>query len=467
KDEAVDGRHMHLWIAAQPWFSGELGAMGTGYGAYAACLAAEDSTFLKAMILEDCPSDLFINGGLYLEGVPLGGCLLSEINWRLQEFPNLIANLRWDDALFHLPLREVDDILGHPLAFWDECLLHPSYDYFWDAFSLAHRFSRIDTPVLHLGGWYNPDNLGGTCANFEALASADTLNGRSGRQMLVMGPWSQGVNSEEFLGFYDFTPASRIDADSLYRGWFDKWLKGVTDDTGLPPAAVRLFCLGSNEWIDLQELPPPDVDYQPFFLHSTGRAGMNWDEGILTEDPPAGFEELDSFISDPRDPVLSEMELGTDDQRPVERREDVLTFTTSPLEEDLLMVGSTQVILYMNTPAPDTDLFVMLTDVDPYGFSRPLSLGVMRIRFRDSFQAPTPVSSADINEYIIDLTPCANRFLKGHAIRLDVMGSYFPFLTRNLNSGAAIGQDSEISQAAIYLVHDFEYPSRIVIPVLP
>jgi putative CocE/NonD family hydrolase len=121
----------------------------------------------------------------------------------------------------------------------------------------------------------------------------------------------------------------------------------------------------------------------------------------------------------------------------------------------------------MNTTAPDTDLFVMLTDVDEYGFSRPVSLGVMRVRFRDSFQSPTPVTSAEINEYIIDLTPCANRFLKGHALRLDVMGSYFPFLTRNLNTGTAIGQDKDIREASLFVLHDFEYPARLVLPVLP
>ena len=164
--------------------------------------------------------------------------------------------------------------------------------------------------------------------------------------------------------------------------------------------------------------------------------------------------------------MLSELELGTDDQRPVERREDVLTYTSEPLTEGLTVIGMPQAVLYANTTAPDTDLFVMLTDVDDYGFSRPVALGIMRARYRDSFRAPSPLSAADIYEYVVDFTPTANRFLKGHSIRISIMGSYFPFLTRNLNTGSAIGLDSQIEQAAIFIIHDFDYPSRLVLPVM-
>jgi putative CocE/NonD family hydrolase len=467
ENEGSDGLDMHKWIAVQPWFSGTLGSMGSGYGAYAACMAAPDSPVLKAMIIENSSSDLFLNGGYYMSGVPMTGCLYSEIAWRLMEFPALMASLRWDDALFHLPLREMDDVLGHTLPFWDECLLHPSYDYFWQDLSLEERLPRIDSAVLHVGGWYNQNDLGGVISIYEAMVKGDKDRGRSGRQSLMVGPWSSGVNSESSLGYYDFTPASKIDEDALYLGWFSKWLMEDPQVEGLPASPVRIFALGSNDWLELPVWPPSNTELTPYFLHSNGQAGMGWNEGTLTEDPPLGFEEIDTFISDPSNPVLSELELGTDDQRPVERRRDVLTYTSPPLEEDLMLVGSAQVVLYVNALGPDADLFIMLTDVDEYGFSRPVSLGVRRLRFRDSFRTPSPVSPADIHEYFIDLTPIANRFLKGHSIRLNIMGSYFPFLTRNLNTGAAIGQSHEIQQAAIFLLHDFDYPSRIVLPILP
>jgi len=195
-------------------------------------------------------------------------------------------------------------------------------------------------------------------------------------------------------------------------------------------------------------------------------AGLGWNHGYLTTKPPDDFEEIDFFISDPLDPVMSELELGTDDQRPVESREDVLAFTTPPLKESVTMAGVPQAVLYVSTQVPDTDLFVMLTDVDEFGFSRPVAMGALRARFRDSYRSPAPLPPGEVLEFVIDLTPAANRFLPGHSIRLNVMGSYFPFLTRNVNTGSAIGQEAEIRQAPVFLVHDFEFSSRLVLPVL-
>ena len=280
-----------------------------------------------------------------------------------------------------------------------------------------------------------------------------------------MGPWSRGMNSERYLGYYDFTETSRIDADALLTGWFQKWLKGDANAKGIPAAAAHIFVMGSNRWLDLPSWPPPSTDFEPYFLHSQGHAERAWKDGSLSPVPPVGFEEIDSFVSDPADPVPAELELGTDDQRPVERREDVLSFTSAPLEKDLTVIGAPQAVLYANTTAPDTDLFVMLTDVDEFGFSRPVSMGVLRARYRDSYRAPSPLSPSDLYEFVIDLTPTANTFLTGHSIRLDIMGSYFPFLTRNLNTGAAIGLDSEIRAAPVFILHDFDYPSRLVLPV--
>ncbi|MFH2002123.1 MAG: CocE/NonD family hydrolase [Planctomycetota bacterium] len=467
KNEREDGKDTCAWISAQPWFSGALGTIGTGYGAYASLLAGTGPSAPRSMIVENCSSNLFLNGGYYLNGIPMIASLYAEIVWRFSDIPSLMESLRWEDALFHLPLREMDDILGQPLPFWDECLLHPSYDHFWDSLSLNELLPKLKASVLHIGGWHSLQDLGGSITNYQALVALNSSQANPSTQALLVGPWSKGINSETSLGFYDFTDAGKINKTALLLDWFSKTLLNAAGGNGSLPSPVRFFLLGANEWIDARSWPLPDINMEPLFLHSRGRAHLSWDEGRLSSEEPYGFEEIDSFNNDPADPVLSELELGTDDQRPVERRNDVLAYSTPPLEWDLTVIGSPQAVLYINTTAPDTDIVVLMTDVDEYGYSRPVAFGVLRTRFRNSYQSPSPISQTEIAEYVIDLTPMANRFLKGHQIRLNIMGSYFPFLTRNLNTGSAMGQETEIRQASIFLLHDLDYPSRLVLPLAP
>lgn len=467
KHEGEDGRDLEDWIMAQSWCSGPMGAIGRDYGAYAAVLAASGTSSFKALVLENCSSNIFLDGGLYLNGIPMNAGLFQEIKWRYSSFPTYIDSLHWEDALFHLPLSEMDELLGESLPFWDDCLQNPSFNHFWESFNLTDHLAKIDAAVLHVGGWTSRNNTGGTVANFMTLQSRDESMGIQGRQVLLVGPWSNGINSESSMGFYDFGPAGRIEEEALLVGWFSQWLK-ESPSAGLPVEdPVNLFLMGSNEWIGLTRWPPSGTRFSSYFLHSGGQAALGWDGGFLSETPPIGFEEIDYFVSDPSNPVMAQLDMGTDDQRPLERRSDVLVYTADPLEADLTVVGTPQVVLYVNTSVADTDLFVMLTDVDEYGYSRPVSHGAIRARFRDSYRAPAPLSPADIVEYVIDLTPCANRFTKGHALRLNIMGSYFPYLTRNLNTGAAVGQETAWQRAPIFLIHDFEFSSRLVLPVLP
>ena len=265
KHEIEDGADMVEWLTAQTWHNGAVGLIGSGYGAYAAFLAASGAPGVKAMVVDRCSSDLFLDGGYYLDGVPMISALHAEVSWRLLEYPGLLDALKWDDALFHLPLNRVDDILGLPLPFWDECLRHPSYNYYWQELSLTERYDDLDAAVLHIGSWHSLADLGGMTRNFVGMSAAEERRGRSGRQSLLMGPWSEGVNSETYLGYYDFTDSALVDEEALYRGWFDKWLKGDPEAKGAPATPVRLFVLGSNRWMDLNAWPPEKTKYEPFF----------------------------------------------------------------------------------------------------------------------------------------------------------------------------------------------------------
>src|SRR5205823_4845098 len=133
---------------------------------------------------------------------------------------------------------------------------------------------------------------------------------------------------------------------------------------------------------------------------------------------------------DPRDPAptvggptslpgrLMRPSAGPLDQRKVEKRPDVLVYSSPPLEHPLEVTGPLRVLLHAATSAPDTDFVAKLCDVEPDGFSRILAEGVVRARFRDGFERPRPVEPGTVYAFEIDLVATSKVFAPGHRIRV-------------------------------------------------
>jgi putative CocE/NonD family hydrolase len=220
------------------------------------------------------------------------------------------------------------------------------------------------------------------------------------------------------------------------------------------------------------------VDY---FLRSTGKAGTDPEDGVLSTRPPED-EPPDTYVYDPNDPVptvggnhsicwwhaFHVIQPGPLDQRKVEERPDVLVYTTPPLDEALEVTGPIKLTLLAATDGPDTDWTAKLVDVHPDGRAFNLTEGVIRARFRKSFYRPPELlTPGEVFEYTIELQPTSNVFLAGHRIRLDVSSSNFPLWDRNPNTGHEQGIDAEIRVARQTVYHDRQRPSRVTLPVIP
>ena len=158
---------------------------------------------------------------------------------------------------------------------------------------------------------------------------------------------------------------------------------------------------------------------------------------------------------------------GPQDRRDVERRADVLVYTTAVLEHDVEVTGPVGLTLYGSTSAPDTDFTGTLVDVHPDGRAIIICEGIVRARFRDSLTAPSPIEPGTVYEYKVDLWETSNVFKAGHRIRLEVSSSNFPRFDRNLNTGHRPGMDAEVRVAEQTVYHDSPHPSHITLPVIP
>jgi putative CocE/NonD family hydrolase len=234
---------------------------------------------------------------------------------------------------------------------------------------------------------------------------------------------------------------------------------------------VRIFVMGANVWREEQDWPLARALDTPWYLHADGR---------LSPDAP-GEEAPDEFTYDPAEPAptiggptsLPDRFLGTNsgplDQRELEARDDVLVYTSAPLDADYEVTGPLTAVVWAATSARDTDFVVKLTDVDPEGGSRILAEGVIRARFRDGYDAERLIEPGEVLDYRVDLVATANAFLAGHRIRVLVTSSSFPRFDRNPNTGAPLGvdgpEDLVVAQQTIF--HDTARPSHIVLPVVP
>ena len=226
--------------------------------------------------------------------------------------------------------------------------------------------------------------------------------------------------------------------------------------------------LGANEWWAEDSWPLPGTEEVPFYLHSGGKANsLKGDGGLSTAEP--ADEPADTYAYDPADPVriLWGLHDGPVDDRIPSTRDDVLCYTSEELSEPLDVVGWVTMKLWASSSALDTDWHARLVDVYPDGSARFLCHGILRARFRDSFEQPELLEPGKPYLFEFTMNATGNRFLPGHKIRLELTSSWFTQYDRNTNSGAENPfMDDQLVVADQTVFHDAEHSSHVVLPVI-
>src|SRR5262249_39165432 len=379
RSESQDGFDTVEWCAAQPWSSGKVGMYGMSYvGAtqWLAAIAAPPHlvTLFPVMTAADYHDGWIYQGGALslafatawtaqFLAIPQLDRLGLSLHERQAEEARLMQALeRLRKPLSHLPLAELPLLRREGLApYYYDWLAHPDGDEYWQRWSILAHHAQIRVPAFNLGGWYDLF-LAGPPRNFAGLRERAATEAARKGQRLLLGPWTHNSPSLAVAGDMNFGWAATLSADDLQLRWFDYWLREI--DNGImdePP--VRIYVMGEG-WRDEQEWPLARTRYVPFFLHSNGRANSLDGDGWLRQDPP-GAESPDVFLYNPQNPVPTVGAGGVADQRSVERRTDVLVYSTPPLSQPLEVTGPVRVILYASSSAPDTDFTAKLIDVAP------------------------------------------------------------------------------------------------------
>jgi len=464
EQEGNDGYDTIEWIARQPWSDGKVGMMGGSYlGIVQWKAALLNNPHLKAIFPvvsgdDDYRDRFFSTGG----AMKLG----NRLNWMADNLRATGFKPDFNQFIWHLPLRTADvAATGQTSDMYQKAMRHPAFDWYWKSISTRAQLSKIKVPVFAAGGWY--DNF--VESDLDAYAA---LRKASGVNRILIGPWPHNMSIK--FPNVDFGPDSTVALRGLQFQWFDQWLKS-TDTPLLSKPPVRVFLMGANRWMEEREWPIARAQMTPFYLESKQAANSLNGTGTLAA-RPVRAEAPDGYVFDPRNPVPTRggpvccnpqvFPWGPLDQRGVEKRQDVLIYTSAPLRRDLEVVGPIQVILYAATSARDTDFTAKLVDVLPSGEARNLTDGILRLRYRDSLENPEPAKPGEVYKLTIDVGATANVFQKGHRIRLEISSSNFPRFDRNPNTGGPIADETRLVQASQTVYHDRLRPSALLLPVV-
>jgi uncharacterized protein len=362
RDDGRDGDDTVEWVVAQPWSSGKIGMFGGSYVGATQWQAAKARPPHLTALMPRVTASNYHEGWTYQGGAFALGFNVSWTlgNLTLANFQHLATRLNLsqtrrqslveavdalESAFTFLPLKALPHLKDGLADYFYDWLAHPSYDDYWKQLSIEDSYAHMRTPVYHIGGWYDIF-LGGTIRNYLGMRERGATEDARRGQKLLIGPWQHGaargpgIVEEHYFGLG--SDPLTIDLDGIHFRWFDYWLKGI-DNGILDEPPVRIFVMGDNVWRDEPAWPLARAQAVNYYFHSQGKANSLRGNGTLSSQAP-GDEPPDVFLYHPADPVPTQggplccnayfLPNGAFGQRDIEAREDVLVYSTSPLERE-------------------------------------------------------------------------------------------------------------------------------------
>ncbi len=502
----TDGYDAFSWLADQPWSNGKVGTLGCSSTAeWQMAVAAMDHPAHAAMVPQGFGAGVGRVGEFYEQGnwyrggaeqmlffawlystqhdemapvLPEG--ITQEDLQRIQRFYDMAPEyprVDWSEGLQHLPIQDIIKNVDGPKGVFEKMVRRKPNDPAWYEGGLYHDDMGFGVPSFWFVSWYDVSSSPNLALfnhvrnNIEDPEVADN-------QYLVIAPTLHcgftRATENTVVGERSVGDAT-LDYDHLVYGWFDHWLKGENEDFLETLPRVQYFTMGSNEWQTSETWPPQDAQMTAFYLDSDGSANSRFGDGTLDTSPP-DEDHPDTFTYDPMNPVPSyggnvcctgnAVQGGAFDQQQMETRNDILVYTSDPLEEGIEISGFIESTLFLSSDVKDTDVTIKIIDVYPDGKAYNLDETIQRVRYREGYDKE--VFMEEGNVYEVNLTPMStsNFFAKGHRIRIEISSSNFPRFARNLNTGGNNFDESEGVVAHNTIHHSKDHPSVIKLPIV-
>lgn len=466
-----------VWASEQDWFDGNIGTMGCSYLGESQVMAARDPhpAWRAAIPMASGGANFNVGGRDRPFGVWNGDALelAQTLSWFLDFGGSTPANLGDSDRLALMETLPVVDALkraGIEGTDYEAFVSNPpSASPYWDKFPYLREGDTIKVPSLFIETWYDygPQDV---VSQFNLARAFPGLPPDMHR--LVMGPTTHCEHlfamQRTVVGARNLEDA-RFDYQQIYLDWFDRHLRNTGPKLSDIPV-VQSYLMGANRWETLADWPPPGSAPRHLFLSQ--------DRGLADE--PATQDGSVSYIYDPMNPVptvgspvccVPEIDGnrpdGAFDQARLDNRSDIIRFQTPVLEEDLIVSGPVEVVVYVSSTAVDTDFTAKLIDVYPDGRAFNILDGIQRMRWRLRSKEPVFMKQDTVYEVRIHLQATSNMFKAGHKLRIDISSSNFPRFDRNMNVHTLPSLATSGVTASNTIYFSRHYRSRVELMVGP
>lgn len=501
-----DGYDAMEWMSKQPWSNGKIGTLGCSSTAeWQMAVASMNHPAHAALVPQGFGAgvgrigEFFEQGNFYRGGAnqmlftawlygtqhdPLAPKLPVGISQkdllRLQRFYDMAPEypkVDWKAGLSHLPVEDIIENVNGPMGIYEEMITRDPNDAKWYQGGLYHDDMPFDKPSFWFVSWYDVSSSPNIALYNHVRKNAVSEMARN-NQYLVIAPvlhCSYTRATENTMIGERSVGDARLNYDEIITAWFDLWLKGEKTNTISEMPKVQYFTMGSNKWQSSDVWPPAESVMTTYYLNSEGKANTRNGNGTLSAKKPRKAN-LDTFKYDPMNPVNSyggnvcctgnAVQGGAYDQQEMELRDDILVYTSAPLEEGIEISGFIESYLYLSSDAKDTDVTIKLIDVYPDGKAYNLDETIQRVRYREGYDKEVMMEDGKV--YEVKMTPMStsNYFEKEHSIRIEVSSSNFPRFDRNLNTGGNNFDESESVIATNSIHHGGKSLSRVVLPIV-
>lgn len=502
----TDGYDAFTWMSEQPWSNGKIGTFGCSSTAeWQMAVAAMDHPAHTAMVAQGFGAGVgrvgeFMEQGNWYRGgaeqmlffawlygtqhdeakpvLPEG--ITQEELQRIQRFYDMAPeypSVDWSEGLAHLPIQDIIKNVNGPVGVYEKMVRRKPNDPQWFEGGLYHDDMGFGVPSFWFVSWYDV-STSPNLALFNHVRNNIEDKEVADNQYLVIAPTLHcaytRATENTIVGERNLGDA-RFEHDNLVYGWFDYWLKGEGEEFKENLPRVKYYTMGSNEWQTSETWPPESAEMTTFYLDSEGNANSRFGDGRLVKQSPSKSAQ-DSFTYDPKNPVPSyggnvcctgnAVKGGSFDQQQMETRNDILVYTSEPLEEGVEISGFIETTLYVSSNAKDTDFTVKIIDVYPTGEAYNLDETIQRARYREGYEKEVFMKEGEVYELKLSPMSTSNYFDKGHRIRIEISSSNFPRFARNLNTGGNNYDESDGVVAENVIHHSKKYPSSITLPII-